>query len=190
MSELELPRRFADVQYREATVEHVDPDERTILLKAVPYDVETALDRDLFESFSKRCFARATKAASRTKLWYLHGGPLIGHALDVEDRDDGVWVRARFSTTINAEEARSLAGDGSLDQCSITFRPLAEFMRVNRKPDGLHVRHDRAALLGVALVPHGQYDSNAFVASVREVDADQTQREREARMARVASYTH
>jgi HK97 family phage prohead protease len=190
MGELLIPKLYDGVQHREASVEHVDPDEGTVLLRAVPYSVETQLDRELWESFHPKAFARAAAAPSRCKMWHLHQGPLIGHALDVEDRDDGVWVRARFSQTPSAQEARELAADGSLDQCSITFRPQSEFMRVTRKPDGLHIRHDRAALLGVALVPHGQYDSHAYVASVRDADDDAVAREREARMARLRSLDH
>lgn len=187
---LEIPPIYGEVQHREATVEHIDPDAGTILLKAVPYDVETQLDRSLFESFSQKSFERASNAPSRTKLWHLHGGPLVGHALTVEDRPDGVWVLGKFSATANAIEARELAKDGTLDQCSITFRPQANFMKVIRKADGLHVRHDRAALLGVALVPHGQYDVDSYVVSVRDADADKVQREYEERRARLQSCNH
>jgi HK97 family phage prohead protease len=186
-TELEVPQLYKGIQHREATIEHLDPEEGTLLCRAAPYDVEAQLDHELFESFSPKTFERACKAPSRTKLWHLHNGPLIGHALDVEDRPDGLWIRAKFSQTANAQEARELAHDGSLDQVSVSFKPMRDFMRVQRREDGLHVRHSRAGLLGVALVPHGAYDIAAYVASVRDAT---TSRERELRLAKLRALSH
>lgn len=187
MSDLIIPKRFDGTQYRAADVEHVDPDEGTILMRAAPYDVECQLDRDLWESFAPATFARAANAPTRVKMWNEHGGPLIGHARSVEDRPDGIWVMAKFSNTPHGSEARELAADGTLDQVSITFKPMSEWMKVSRKPDGLHVRHSRGALLGVALVAHGAYAESAFIASVRDAEAA---REREHRIAQLRSLNH
>lgn len=182
------PRRWTTgEQSRAASVEHIDPEAGTILMRAVPYDVETELTPGLWESFAPETFARAATQPSRCKLWHEHGGPLIGHALDVEDRPDGAWIRAKFSNTAAGQEARELAHDGSLDQVSITFRPMADWMKATRKPDGtVHVRHSRAALMGVALVAHGAYGEHAHIASVRD-NADTAQRAREAALARLRS---
>lgn len=180
-----VPKLFDGPQYRAADVEHIDLDEGTILMRAAPYDVETQLDRQLFESFAPKAFERASAAPARCKLWHEHGGPLIGHARDVEDRPDGIWIRAKISNTLAGQEARELAADGTLDQVSVTFRPLSDWMKVDRRPDGLHVRHARAALLGVALVAHGAYADSAYIASVRDADAD---RAREKHLARLRSY--
>lgn len=184
MTTLEVPSLFSGPQYRAADVEKIDLDEGTILMRAVPYDEETQLDRDLFESFAPKAFERATAAPARCKLWHEHGGPLIGHAREIDDRADGVWIRAKISNTLAGQEARELAADGTLDQVSITFRPLSDWMKVDRKTDGLHVRHSRAALLGVALVAHGAYAENAYIASVRDAQAD---RAREQHLARLRS---
>lgn len=183
------PRRFTSgEQQRAATVEHIDPDEGTILMRAVPYDVETELAPGLWESFAPEAFSRASAQPSRTKLWHEHGGPLIGHALDVEDRPDGAWIRAKFSNTHAGQEARELARDGSLDQVSITFRPMVDWMKSTRRADGsVLVRHARAALLGVALVAHGAYGEHAHVASVRDAAEDSAMRQREATLARLRS---
>lgn len=180
-------RALAGVQHRHADVEHIDADAGTILMRAVPYDVETQLAPELWESFAPEAFARATAAPSRCKLWNEHGGPLIGHALDVEDRPDGVWIRSKFSNTLAGQEARELAVDGTLDQVSITFKPMAEWMKAHRRSDGIHVRHARAALLGVALVAHGAYGEHASVASVRDADDASRARAREALVARLRS---
>lgn len=177
--------RYGEVQYRAATVEAIDPDEGTLLLRAAPYDIETQLTPDLWESFAPATFARAAEAPHRVKLFHNHpsmGGALIGHAREVDDRPDGVWVRAKFSNTAAGLEARELALDGSLDQCSVEFRAIPAWYRVTRRRDGLHVRHSRGHLLGVALVPHGAYDGAAFVASVRDATADQRRDEAIARL--------
>jgi HK97 family phage prohead protease len=188
MTDLAVPQRFEGLQYREADIEHVDPDEGTILMRAAPYDIETQLDRELWESFAPKTFERSVGAPHRVKCWHEHGGPLIGHAADVEDRPDGIWIKARISNTPSGQEARELARDGTLDQCSVTFRPMKDFIKVTQKRDGVHVRHSRAYLLGVALVAHGAYAEHAMIASVRsEVDA---QRDYELRKARLLGYTH
>lgn len=184
---IEIPQLYTGMQHREATVEHLDTDAGTLVVRAVPYDHEVMLDRGLYELFEAKAFERAANAPSRCKMWMGHSGPLIGHATSVEDRADGVWVEAKFSHTPSAAEARELASDGTLDQVSITFKPQYDYMRVTRKPDGLHVRHSRAGLMGFALVPHGAYDTQAYVASIREVEVN---REREARIAALKSLQH
>lgn len=173
MTTLALPPTFDAIQHRAADVEHIDPDKGTILMRAVPYDVETQLDDDLFESFAPGAFARAAAAPGRCKLWHEHGGPLIGHATEIEDRADGTWINAKISNTLAGNEARELATDGTLDQVSITFRPMRDWLKVTRAEDGFHVRHSRAALLGVALVAHGAYADGAYIASVRDALRDQ-----------------
>ncbi len=187
MTEPDLSRYLGGLQHREATVEHIDPEQGTILMRAVPYDVETQLGPRLFEAFAPAAFARAGSAPSRVKLWHEHGGPLIGHALDVEDRPDGAWIRAKISNTLAGQEARELALDGTLDQVSITFRAMPDWFKAERRTDGIHVRHARAGLLGVALVAHGAYGEHAAVASVRDAEEATAQRAREATLARLRS---
>jgi HK97 family phage prohead protease len=190
---LEIPQPLLGVQHRAADIESVDPDEGTLLCRAAPYDVEVALDRQLWESFAPKTFERAASAPTRIKMWNEHNGPLIGHAREIQDRADGVWIRAKFSNTLAGQEARTLASEGSLDQVSVTFKAMPDWMKVTRRPDGLHVRHARAALLGFALVALGAYSEHAFVASVRSdpLDpAEQAMREREARIAALRALTH
>jgi HK97 family phage prohead protease len=179
--------RYDVVQFRDAEVASVDADEGTILLRAAPYNQEAEIAPELFESFAPGTFARAADAPHRVKLFMDHtnvGGHLIGHARTVEERPDGVWVRAKFSNTAAGQEARELAGDGTLDQCSVEFRALPAWYRVTKRRDGLHIVHARAHLQGVALVPHGAYGDGAFVASVRDADSD---RRREAIIAHLRS---
>lgn len=184
--ELALPLDIAAVQHRTAQIEDIDLEAGTVLMRAAPYDVTAEIGPGLWESFAPKAFERAANAPSRCKLWNGHDGPLIGHATEVTDKADGIWVRSKFSNTANAAEARELAADGTLDQCSVTFKMMREWFKATRRPDGIHVRHSRGTLLGVALVPHGAYDTDAAVVSVREANRE---RQRERILAELRSLT-
>lgn len=187
----ELPARFAGVQYRRAEIDGVE--ERMIRLRAVPYDVEVEVDRDLFESFEPTAFANAARDPGRVKLWNLHsndGGRIVGQGVEVEDRPDGVLVRARVSATAAGDELLTLAADGVLDEASIEFKPIPKAMIIRRAGDQLHVRHRRAHLLGVALVPQGAYGRDAVLLSVRDLRAKQQEKLRAEALARLQAYNH
>lgn len=163
------------------------------MLRAVPYDVEAEVDRNLFESFEVGAFANAQRDPARVKLWFGHsdiGGKIVGQAAAVEDRPDGVLVRARISAIPAGDELRTLALDGVLDEASIEFRPMPRSMLVRRDGDTIHVRHKRAHLSGVALVPEGAYGRDALVLSVREYREQRDQKRRLEALERLNRYTH
>lgn len=173
------------IQTRSATVSALHPDERMIELCAVPYGTETRLSPSLVESFQPRAFGNAAKDPGRVKLWHGHstvGGQIVGSAASVEDRADGVYIRARVSQTAAGDDLLTLARDGVLDEASVEFQPIATDMVVTRRGDDTVVRHKRARLLGVALVPHGAYGRGAVVLSVRDEAADKLREEWLARL--------
>lgn len=168
--------RFEGPQWRTADVEHIDPDAGTVLVRAVPYGVEAHVGDGLWETFARGAFGAAAAAPHRVKLYLNHSpaNPVpIGHAKTVEDRRDGLWAQFKFSNTAAARDARELAADGTLDQVSVEFRAIEDGTGYTYRTmaDGTHVRHHRAHLTGVGLVPHGAYGENAFVAQVRALDA-------------------
>lgn len=183
-------------QKRKADIEDVDPVRGTILVRAVPYDHEIQLYPELFETFAPGTFTAAQRAPHRAKLWNEHGGPVVGCGVEVDDRADGLWIRARFANTQAGQDARELARDQILDQVSIEFRPLEEWLTVKRSDQGMHITHKRAHLLGVALVAHGAYDDEAFIAAVRDGSdkererAEALARERAERLARLDALAH
>src|SRR5215475_7046949 len=131
--EVNLPPRFEEPQYRRAQIEGVE--DRVILLRAVPYDVEAEVDRNLFESFEPGAFKNSERDPARVKLWFGHsdnGGKIVGQAAEVEDRADGVVVRSRVSATPSGDELLTLARDHVLDEASIEFRPIPRAMTVRR----------------------------------------------------------
>lgn len=187
MTDLLIPKRLQGTQQRSVDAIDVDDASGEVLLRAVTYDHWTQLDRELWESFAPASLARAANAPSRVKMAMSHGGSLIGHAKAIEDKPDGLYARMAFSKTATAQEARELVLDGTLDECSMVFRPMQEFMKVTRGADGLRVRHERAHLMSVDLVPHGAYGSAAAVVSARDTQAD---RLREQALARLRSMQH
>ena len=173
------------IQFRSATVTALQPEERVIELRAVPYGVETQLSPRLFESFLPKAFGLATKDPQRITLYDRHsteGGSAVGRALTVEDREDGVYIRARVSATRAGDELLTLAADDVLGEASVEFQPIEEEMRVTRRGEATVVKHRRARLLGVALVPHGAYGRNATVLSVRDAASTKAREEVLARL--------
>lgn len=200
-----LPEEVTGIQYRTATIEDLDVARGTIKVRITPYEREARIGESTWETFERGAFAAAAKAPHRVKMWHLHTGPLIGHALSITDREDGCWAEGQFSNTVAAQEARELARDGTLDQVSVTFNPHKEWMRVARRPDGFHVTHTKAHMLGFALVPHGAYDDGGFVAEVRDAEArdaeeraqaehqhqaEELERQRLERIAALKAMTH
>jgi HK97 family phage prohead protease len=186
METLELPPLYrTPIQTRSATVSVLSAEERVIELVAVPYGVETRLSPSLVESFAPRAFANASKDAGRVKLWHGHstvGGQIVGSAALVDDRQDGVFVRMRVSHTAAGDDLLTLAHDGVLDEASVEFQPIPADMAVTRRGDDTVVRHKRARLLGVALVPHGAYGRGATVLAVRDEASDKIREEWLARL--------
>jgi HK97 family phage prohead protease len=185
-----MPAQFRDpVQCRSATVTALQPDERLVELRAVPYGVETRLGPRLYESFAPRAFAAASKDPARITLYAGHstdGGTAVGRAEVVEDTADGVVIRARVSDTAAGNDLLTLARDGVLGEASIEFHPIEEDMRVTTRGDDTVVRHRRAHLLGVALVPHGAYGQAATVLRVRDATSS---KERDEWLARLRCRT-
>jgi HK97 family phage prohead protease len=161
----------AEPQTRSATVEALDTDHRVVELRAVPYGVETRLGPRLVEVFHPRAFANAAKDPARIILYAGHstdGGTAVGRAEVVRDDADGVFIRALVSDTAAGSDLLTLARDGVLGEASVEFQPIPDDMQVTRRGEDTLVRHRRARLLGVALVPHGAYGRNATVLSVRD----------------------
>jgi len=175
----------AEPQFRSATIDALDTDERVIEMRAVPYEVETRLAPGIVEVFSRGSFARAAKDPARVKLWFDHstnGGRIVGQAFEVEDRADGLWLRTRVSHTASGDELLTLATDKVLDEASVEFNPLREGMAISRRGEDTVVRHKRAHLRGVALVAHGAYGREALVTSVRDAHTDKVRDEWLARL--------
>lgn len=184
--------QFETLQYRRAEIKDLADNE--VLLRAVPYDVEYPIDAGLAESFAPAAFRGAIKDPARVKLWHDHSdtprGRIAGVGTVIEDRPDGAYVRAKFANTEPGQELRSLLADGILDEASIEFRAIPKDMQVTRDAETVHVRHRRAHLRGVAVVPEGAYGRDALVMSVRDIRRQQSDKARAEALARLDAYNH
>lgn len=188
---IEIPNQFEVPQFRKAKIEQID--DRIIQLRAVPYDVEAEIDRGLFESFEPGAFAAAAKDPARVKLWFIHsndGGRPVGQAMDIEDRADGLIIRAKVSATTAGDELHTLATDGVLDEASIEFKAIPRAMTIRRHGNEIHVRHRRGHLKGVALVPEGAYGRDARVLSVRDIRVQHLEKARAEALAALDALNH
>lgn len=188
----DIPEAFDRIQFRRAEIKDLADNE--VLLRAVPYDVEYPIDLGLGESFEPGAFRGAEKDPARVKLWHDHSdtprGRIAGVGTSIEDRPDGSYVRAKFANTDTGQELRSLLKDGILDEASIEFRPIPKDMQVIRDGDNVHVRHRRAHLRGVAVVPEGAYGRDALVMSVRDLRAKTAEKARAEALARLDALNH
>jgi HK97 family phage prohead protease len=187
---IEFPSQFEQMQYRRAEI--ADIDQQSVLLRAVPYDVEVPIDVGLVESFEPRAFRGAVKDPARVKLFLTHDQPRVpaGVATEIIDRAEGVDIRAKFASTAGGQDLRSLLMEQIMDEASIEFRAIPKDMQVIRDGDSVHVRHRRAHLTGVAIVPEGAYGRNAVALSVRDIRARAQEKARMEALARLNAYNH
>jgi phage head maturation protease len=165
------------VQVRAAVIEDLDAAKGEVYARVAPYGVEADIGGGIIEEFRPGTFARAVKAPDRLSVWSSHGGPLVGRGIEVEDKLDGIWVRAKLGRTQAARDMVLDFEDGILRDPSIEFRPLPEFLSVERRGDAMKVTHRKAHLLGFAMVGEGAYSGSAFVASMRDAEADRAREE-------------
>jgi len=173
------------VQYRSATIEDVDTSGHELLVKAVPYDRPTDIGGGIVEEFKRGAFAKAAGAPHRLTVFHDHGGPLVGRGIEMEDRADGPYIRARIGKTPAALEMLSLIEDEILTDPSIEFRALKDHMAVERIGEKYRVTHRRSHLIGFAMTPEGAYGEQALVLSARDA---RRERQVEAAVAWLEEY--
>jgi phage head maturation protease len=173
-----------EVQVRAATVDtFTDEGSGGFTARLVPYEVEVELFPGLREVFTRGALRGAEKDPARVKVMSEgHSGIVIGRAIALEDRDDGMWGTFRFTGDQLAQDTRAkMVGDEDgkfLDEVSVEFQQLPAHRSVTELPGGvLLVRHDRARLLGMSPVAHGAYGRKAVAVSARAAaDIDEARR--------------
>lgn len=88
------------------------------------------------------------------------GGLPIGSITETEDRQDGLFIKAKISATAKGTEVRQLLRDKVLKSLSVGFQPVEQ-----HDQDGVVVR-TKARLREVSVVPFPAY-ANAAVTAVR-----------------------
>lgn len=131
-------------------------EERTVSGIAVPFNETITLADGSKERFEPG----AVQEFAETKLFYGHNQP-IGKVTHLEDRDEGIFIKARISETPTGDEIRTLLQDGVLNKFSVGFTNVE-----SRQEEGVTVR-TKVNLREVSVVPFPAY-SGAEVTAVRE----------------------
>ncbi|QJY51257.1 HK97 family phage prohead protease [Pseudonocardia broussonetiae] len=165
----DLIRSFTpDLQIRSAAK---GGDGRTVEGIAVPYARPQRIDSTLVEQFARGAFAHQLRAPNRvrfTREHMVHGGALIGRAIELRDDAAGLWGAWRVSATPAGDETLTLLEDGVLDELSIGFRA-----RQDRRLEDGTIERVRADLVEVSVVLAGAYGRGALVSAVREAVHDE-----------------
>lgn len=148
MSDLEI--RSVELEYRE------EAEEGFIEGIAVPYGQVANIGNQYKESFQRGAF----EGSGDIKLYRDHK-TLIGHVVETEDREEGLWIRAKVALTSLGKDTLALLRSGALSKFSVGFRPMAQENR-----NGVLVR-TKALLHEVSVVERPAY-VGADVLSVRE----------------------
>ncbi len=137
--------------------------------RAVPYGQVVELFPGLREKFLPGAFAAQVKDPGRVKIAYRHG-EIIGRALELDDRDDGLWVRGHISDDADLPDARKALAqlrNRLVDELSVGFEPVKGGMTITEDDKGTLWEHKRAALREISVVPWGAYGRKARVSAVR-----------------------
>lgn len=144
------------MEKRNFEIREADYDKREVIGRAVPYNEVIDIGGGYQEEFS----SGSVDINSDVKLFRDHKD-VIGKVQELEDRNDGLWVRAKISKTQLGDETLELIKDGGIRSFSVGFIPL-----VDEKQDRKIVRK-KVDLKEVSLVAFPAYE-NASVVEIRE----------------------
>jgi HK97 family phage prohead protease len=144
------------MEKRSFEIREADYDKREVVGRAVPYNEVIDIGGGYQEEFT----SGAVDLTADVKLFRDHK-EVIGKVQELEDRKDGLWVRAKISKTQLGDETLELVKDGGIRSFSVGFIPV-----VDEKQDRKIIRK-KVDLKEVSLVAFPAYE-NASVVEVRE----------------------
>ncbi|CAB4155403.1 Prohead protease [uncultured Caudovirales phage] len=146
-----------NIETRSFEIRESDLEQREVIGRAVPYN-DTI---DIGGGSSERFVPGSVDLNSHVKLFRDHKD-IIGKVQQMEEREDGLWIRAKISSTKLGDETLALVKDGAINSFSVGFVPL-----VDEKQDRTIIRK-KVKLKEVSLVAFPAYE-NASVTEVREI---------------------
>ena len=149
---MEITMENRSFEIRETNVEA-----REVIGRAVPYDEVIDIGGGDKEKFVRG----SVDLNSHVKLFRGHK-EIIGKVNHMEEREDGLWIKAKISNTKLGDETLELVKDGAIRSFSVGFIPL-----VDEKKDRTIIRK-KVNLKEVSLVDFPAYE-NASVTEVREI---------------------
>jgi uncharacterized protein len=149
---MEITMENRSFEIRETNIEA-----REVIGRAVPYDEVIDIGGGDKEKFVRG----SVDLNSHVKLFRGHK-EIIGKVNHMEEREDGLWIKAKISNTKLGDETLELVKDGAIRSFSVGFIPL-----VDEKQDRTIIRK-KVNLKEVSLVDFPAYE-NASVTEVREI---------------------
>jgi HK97 family phage prohead protease len=177
MSDVRKPAAFADWYVRahtdsadrptlvrtfEVTLQE-DGDGRTVEGVCVPFNraaqVADAPDyQPYLEAFMPGAFKAATRAPNRVYLDFEHHlgiGSVLGHGVELAERDDGLYGKFRVLEHPDGDKALSMIREKVLTGMSIMFQPLRS-QTVDGVVQRVRAHLDRVSLCRVGAYPEAQ----------------------------------
>lgn len=145
------------MENRSFEIRETNVEAREVIGRAVPYN-------DIIDigGGDKEQFVRGSvDLNAHVKLFRGHKD-IIGKVNHMEEREDGLWIKAKISNTKLGDETLELVKDGAIRSFSVGFIPL-----VDEKQDRTIIRK-KVNLKEVSLVDFPAYE-NASVTEVREI---------------------
>lgn len=140
--------------------------------RAVPYNHVIELMPGLYEVFEKGSFSRQEKDPSRVKICLEHG-QIVGKVNALQEKDSYLHFSAAISTNPGIPEAvraQALVDDELVDEMSIGFQTVKDGTAIEDYNGGKLMRHTRARLLEISIVPWGAYGREATLSRSRLID--------------------
>lgn len=147
---------------RSFEIRNTDEEAREVVGVAVPYNDTINIGGGWSERFEKG----SVDITADVKLFRDHA-EVIGKVSEMEEREDGLWIRAKISKTNLGDETLELVKDGAIRSFSVGFIPL-----VDEKQDRTIIRK-KVDLREISLVTFPAYQK----ASVVEVRQENNQEE-------------
>ena len=146
-----------NMENRSFEIRETNQETREVIGMAVPYDEVIDIGGGDKEQFARG----SVDLNSHVKLFRDHK-EVIGKVNSMEEREDGLWIKAKISNTKLGDETLELVKDGAIRSFSVGFIPL-----VDEKKDRTIIRK-KVNLKEVSLVAFPAYE-NASVTEVREI---------------------
>ena len=145
------------MENRSFEIRETNVETREVIGRAVPFDEVIDIGGGTQEKFSRG----AVDLNSHVKLFRDHK-EIIGKVNAMEEREDGLWIKAKISATKLGDETLELVKDGAIRSFSVGFIPVQD-----EKQDRTIIRK-KVNLKEVSLVAFPAYE-NASVTEVREI---------------------
>lgn len=145
------------MENRSFEIRETNVEAREVIGRAVPYNEIIDIGGGDTEQFVRG----SVDLNAHVKLFRGHKD-IIGKVNHMEEREDGLWIKAKISNTKLGDETLELVKDGAIRSFSVGFIPM-----VDEKQDRNIIRK-KVNLKEVSLVDFPAYE-NASVTEVREI---------------------